>query len=225
MKDFDYVGIVGRGGTAASGAVNRKSLDFVGKCRTYSFRPEAFYENMLLHVAEEVVSALRAGKDAVIYTVDSVADTAEAMKEAIRTKEDACSVAERLIVKGGEGEKQALKLLYQALKLSESLKPVIKVAKAKEMDMLLLDLPEGYEPEPETALDFVDGTAQHGVRIHGWHNYNRRGARVKVKFTAGRKVYFVYRNDRSALGIARGNLIRYLWALTPNTVEAKNYAG
>lgn len=225
-KDFKYIGIIGRGCTAASGAVSRNNLDYERSCKVRKFPACSFYEYMLLFVAEEIVNQLRYGKNAVIYTVDNVADAVEVMRKAIKCGQgkNPDAVIRNLTARGGEGEMRALKAMFGAVQLSETLSPVIKVEKAKEIDMLMLDIPEGCEPEPDTLLDFVNGVAESNIRVNGWAKFSRKGAKVKVKLSGGSKVYFLYRNDSSPLGIAKGNMIRHLWSLAPN-VEKRKLAG
>ena len=51
------------------------------------------------------------------------------------------------------------------------------------------------------------------------HAINRdKYDRVKAKMETGKAAptYFIYKNDRTELGRAKGDMLRYLWAYCPN---------
>ena len=90
--------------------------------------------------------------------------------------------------------------------------------KAKEADQLILDVPEDTKVLEGDVLTFEKGMARDGITVLGWPTFERRNARVKAKMETGKAepTYFIYKNDRTELGRAKGDMLRYLWAYCPN---------
>ena len=94
----------------------------------------------------------------------------------------------------------------------------LRIEKAKEADQLILDIPEDTKILEGDILTFEKGRARDGITVLGWPAFERRNARVKAKMETGKAAptYFIYKNDRTELGRAKGDMLRYLWAYCPN---------
>lgn len=230
-KNISYIGIVGRNQTCAVSRISADNLDFRTNKVIYKFPKDRYYEAMYKLAAVTVEEAIAKNVSCIIYTVDALVDNVRAFFKAYNPKKsfDFRSFAESKVAYKREFEGADNELIdYERDNLAELLKTVAKsyvlenmtlrIEKAKEADQLILDVPDDVKLLEGDVLTFEKGRTHNGITVLGWPAFERKAARVKAKIETGKAspTYFIYKNDRTKLGMAKGDMLRYLWAYCPN---------
>lgn len=230
-KEYCYVGLVGRNQTGAVAMINNENLDYKTQNSIYKFNKANYYECMYILATKIVNTALEKGINMIIYSIDTIIDNSRLFFKEYKKEEpfdyeafaDKCLNYKRKFNGYDEAvlqkEKKALAAYFEALaniRITDTVS--IRFEKAKEADQLLLNIPEGVSVNEGEIISFNDGKTNNGISVYGWPNYNRKMARVKVRYESGlhKPIYFIYRNDRTALGRAKSDMLRYLWNICPS---------
>ena len=230
-KKINYIGMVGRNQTCAVARINADNLDFRKNKVIYKFPKDRYYEAMYKLAAVTVDEAVTNNISCIIYTVDTLVDNVRAFYKAYNPKKafDFKSFAESKVAYKRDFKDADNALIdYERDNLAELLRTIsktfvlenmsLRIEKAKEADQLILDVPEDTKVLEGDVLTFEKGMARDGITVLGWPTFVRKNARVKVKMETGKAAptYFIYKNDRTELGRAKGDMLRYLWAYCPN---------
>ena len=230
-KKISYIGIVGRNQTCAVAKIDSTNLDFRKNKIFYKFPKHRYYEAMYKLAAVTVSEAITKNVSCVIYTVDTLVDNVRAFFKAYNPKKafDYKSFAESKVAYKREFKDSDNELIdYERDNLAELLRTIAKtyvlenmtlrIEKAKEADQLILDIPDDVKILEGDVLNFEKGRARDGITVLGWTGFERKNAKVKAKIESGKDTptYFIYKNDRTELGKAKGDMLRYLWAYCPN---------
>ena len=230
-KNYCYIGLVGRNQTGAVAMINNDNLDYKAQSSLYKFNKTNYYECMYILATKIVNTALERGINMVIYSIDAIIDNSRLFFKEYKKGEpfdydafaDKCLSYKRKFNGYNEAvlqrEKKALAAYFKALaniRITDTVS--IKFEKAKEADQLLLNIPEGVNVNEGDIISFENGKTKNGIKVYGWPDYNRKTARVKVRYEAGMRkpIYFIYRNDNTMLGRAKSDMLRYLWGLCPS---------
>lgn len=234
-KKITYVGLVGRRQTAAISTITKTDLCYEKNKEIYKFDDARFYEHMYLLAAATIRKAVLQSKDIVLYTIDAIVNDARLFFKNYRrgqlfdfeTFADKCLASRKRVNSVSDNyikEKNAMILYFQTVASTFIVNNVsIKFEKAKEVDMLMLNVKAGTDVKPGDMLSFSDGKALGGnVSVFGWPNFTRYNALVKAKLETNadntvKEVLYLSRNDRSPIGYAKSEMLRYLWSKCPNT--------
>ena len=231
-KKMSYIGLVGRNQTCAISRISSDNLDYRKNKVVYKFPKERYYEAMYKLAAVTVEKIISKQTSCVIYTVDTLVDNVRAFFKAYNPKKgfDFRSFAESKIAYKREFENADNELIdYERDNLAELFRTIAKtyaldnmtlrIEKAKEADQLILQVPEEVKLLEGETLTFEKGCAKGGITVMGWPSFERKKARVKVKIETGKDspTYFLYKNDHTELGMAKRDMLRYLWAYCPSS--------
>ena len=230
-KNYTYIGLSGRKQTAAISSMTKENLEFK-KQHTLFKSPENRYYEFMYTLAEAVINqAIEKEINCVIYTIDSVVDATRAFYKAYKKNKpfDFTSFAENQVsfkreLSGADeelidNERNALADYLKSISKLYNLNNLsVKLEKAKEVDQLTLNIPEDVKVMEGDIISFDKGKTENGITVYGWTDFTRKYARVKARYEKGvtDPIYFIYRNDSTALGKSKSDMLRYLWSLCPN---------
>ena len=230
-KNYAYIGLVGRKQTAAITSMTKDNLEFKNQRTLFKFPESRYYEFMYTLATAIVDKAIEKELNCVIYTIDCIIDSTRAFFKAYKKNKpfDFESFAENQVCYKRElpgadeelidNERDALaEYLKSVAKLYNFDNLSVKFEKAKEVDQLTLNIPEEVKVADGDLISFENGKTKEGITVYGWTDFNRKYARVKTRYEKGEQepIYFIYRNDRTALGQSKSDMLRFLWGQCPN---------
>lgn len=235
-KEFAYVGLVGRNKTGAVAMITKDNLKYRENSCVYKFSKENYYEAMYILAAKIVSSAIENGTNIVLYSIDPIINNTRKFLSEYKFGQtfDYEAFAEKCVkpkrkfnhynAEAVEKEKAALaSYLLTVTKCYIAGNVTIKFEKAKEVDQLVLQVPEGIAVNEGDIISFTGGATKDGITVYGWKDYNRKAAVVKARYerSSSKPIYFIYRNDRTPLGKSKSDMLRYLWSVCPSFDETK----
>lgn len=230
-KEFAYVGLVGRNKTGAVAMITKDNLKYRENSCVYKFSKENYYEAMYILAAKIVSSAIENGINMVLYSIDPIINNTRKFFGEYKFCQpfDYEKFAERCVshkrkvnrynAEAIEKEKAALvQYLLNVTKCYIAGSVTVKFEKAKEVDQLVLQIPEGVIVKEGDVISFLNGVTGDGITVYGWKDYSRKAAVVKARYERGstKPIYFIYRNDHTPLGKSKSDMLRYLWSVCPS---------
>ena len=230
-KNYTYIGLVGRKQTAAISSMTKENLEFKKQRTLFKFPENRYYEFMYTLAEAVIEQAIEKEINCVIYTIDSIVDATRAFykvykknkpfnfisfaENQVSFKRELPGVDQELIDNERDALADYLKSISKLYNLSNM---SVKLEKAKEVDQLTLNIPEDVKVMEGDIISFEKGKTKDGITVYGWTDFTRKYARVKARYEKGvtEPIYFIYRNDSTALGKSKSDMLRYLWSLCPN---------